>query len=80
MTLMPLASNAWPSTGEMLASAPGNEPGTGFDEPDVGSEVGEDRGNLASGVGSADDRNLVRQGFEGQDVVIGPRELAARDR
>ena len=41
MTLMPLASNAWPSTGEMLASAPGNEPGTGFDEPDVGSEVGE---------------------------------------
>ena len=58
----------------------GHEPGTGFDEPDIGSEVGEDRGYLAASVGPANDRDLVWQGFEGPDVVIGQRELTARDR
>ena len=58
----------------------GHEPGTGFDEPDIGSEVGEDRGHLAAGVGPADNRDLLWQGFEGPDVLVGQRELAARDR
>ena len=40
-----------------------HEPGAGFDEPDMRSEVGEDRGYLAAGVGSADDRDLAAAGL-----------------
>src|SRR6185437_5549067 len=58
----------------------GHEPGAGFDEPDMGSQVGEDRGDLAAGVGSADDRDLLRKGFESPDVFIAECEIAARDR
>src|SRR5271157_1345545 len=57
-----------------------NERGTGFEEPDADPEVGEDGGHLAAGVGSADNRDFARQGFESPDVVVREGKITARDR
>jgi hypothetical protein len=58
----------------------GNQPRASLEQPDISSEVGKDRGYLAACVGSADDRDLRRQGCEAPDVLVGQRELAAGDR
>ena len=39
----------------------------------LGAEVGEDRGHLAAGVGTTNDRDLLRQLLEGADVVVRQR-------
>ena len=63
----------------MLASAGGDERGTGFEEPDADPEVGEDGGHLAAGVCSADNHDFARQGFERPDVVVGEGKITPRD-
>jgi hypothetical protein len=54
--------------------------GRRLDEGDLGAEVGQDRGELAAGIGATDHRHRRGQRGEAANVLIGQRELGTRDR
>ena len=80
MTSMPRPRKACSSATETSTSARAHDPGRVLDERDLAAEVGQDRRELAAGVGRADDADPVGQGGQAAQVLIGQAELGSGDR
>ena len=58
----------------------GYEGGPGLEQADGDTQVVQDRGDLAAGIGSADHGDVVGKGGQGGNVLVGQRKLSAGDR